>query len=57
MISVQWWTAGTGYLKAAPTGLHWNKVTRVKAIPAALTTNKVAIVAHRNVLLVFDRLR
>ena len=38
-------------------GLHWKMVTRVRAIPAALTTNKVAIVAQRKVRFVLDKVR
>lgn len=53
----QWSMAGTGVLKAALTGLHWKAFKNVNAMPAKLTTARVARVAHLNIFSVFERFR
>lgn len=49
MMSVHFAVVFCGQAYAALTGLHWTMVTMVSANPAALTTQRVAIVAHRKV--------
>jgi len=42
--------SGIGVWKAAPTGMHCRMFIRVNARPAILTTTRVRMVAHLNIL-------
>ena len=45
-MSMQRAADGVGSSKAADTGRHWRMLSNVKAVPAILTTIRVAIVDH-----------
>jgi hypothetical protein len=56
-IFVQDAVAGTGVAHAACTGWHWTMLRIVRASPPTFTMTRVAMVAQRKTLCVFDKVR